>query len=93
MRPEAARHDSSAAPLRLHVSVGLDWELHVHVFKRRGPAHAGVLRLRSVPVGLEEILTPRLQRPSLLLKKPETVDAVGRPAPTSRVADQLAIHA
>ncbi|MBS0317525.1 MAG: translesion DNA synthesis-associated protein ImuA [Proteobacteria bacterium] len=91
-RPEAARHDSSAAPLRLHVTMGVDWELRVNVFKRRGPAHVGAVRLRSVPAGLEEILTPRLQRPSLLLKKPETVDAVGSTAPASRVVDQLAVH-
>lgn len=90
-RPESARHDSSAAPLRLHATLGVDWELLVTVCKRRGPAHAGVLRLRSVPAGLEDILTPRLQRPSLLLKRSETVDAVGRAAPAERV-EQLAIH-
>lgn len=92
-RPEAARHDSSAAPLRLHVTLGIDWELLVSVFKRRGPAHAGVLRLRSVPAGLDDILTPRLERPSLLLKKPETTsNAVGRSAPAERVDAQLAVH-
>lgn len=92
-RPDAARHDSSAAPLRLQVTVGVDWELLVTVFKRRGPAHAGVLHLRSVPAGLEDILTPRLQRPSLLLKKPETTHVVvGRSAPAERVAEQLAVH-
>lgn len=91
-RPESARHDSSAAPLRLHVTMGIDWELLVNVFKRRGPAHAGVVRLRSVPAGLEDILTPRLQRPSLLLKKPETVHAVGSTAPAERHVEQLAVH-
>lgn len=92
-RPETARHDSSAAPLRLHVTMGVDWELLVNVFKRRGPAHAGVLRLRSVPAGLEDILTPRLERPSMLMKKPETTHvAVGRSAPAERLAEQLAVH-
>jgi protein ImuA len=91
-RPETARHESSAAPLRLHVTMGADWELRVNVFKRRGPAHVGAVRLRSVPAGLEEILTPRLQRPTLLLKKPEAVDAVGSTAPASRVVEQLAVH-
>lgn len=62
------------------------------LFKRRGPAHAGVLHLRSVPAGLEDILTLRLQRPSLLLKKPETTHVVGRSAPAERVAEQLAVH-
>lgn len=91
-RPEAARHDSSASPLRLHATIGMDWELLVTVFKRRGPAHVGVVRLRSVPAGVDDILTPRLQRPSLLLKKPETADVVGSDAPARRVVDQLAIH-
>jgi protein ImuA len=88
-RPDAARHDSSAAPLRLHVTMGIDWELHVNVFKRRGPAHVDVLRLRSVPAGLEDILTPRLQCPSLLLKTPEAFHAVGRPASASRDLERL----
>lgn len=91
-RPEAARHESSAAPLRLRVGIGMDWELLVSVFKRRGPAHVGALRLRSVPAGLEDILTPRLQRPSLLLKKPENSDALGRTAVAERAAEQLAVH-
>lgn len=91
-RPESARNESSAAPLRLQASVGLDWELKVSVFKRRGPVHTGELRLRSVPGGLEDILTPRLQRPSALAKKPEAVDAVmGSPAP-QHADTQLAIH-
>lgn len=90
-RPESARHESSAAQLRLHASLGLDWELLVHVFKRRGPVHDGIVRVRSVPGGLDAILTPRLQRPSLLVRRPEAVDAVGSPAPASRV-EQLAAH-
>jgi len=91
-RPESARHDSSAAPLRMHVTISVDWELRVNVFKRRGPVHDGIVRLRSVPSSLEDILTPRLQRPSLLLKKSEAVDVVGGIAPASRVVEQLAVH-
>lgn len=94
-RPESARNESSAALLRLHASVGLDWQLLVDVFKRRGPNSSRVLRLDSVPAGLEEVLTPRLQKPSQLLGVPEleSVDAtVGRSAPGIRALEQLPVH-
>lgn len=96
-RPESARGESSAAPLRLQASAGLDWELLVTIVKRRGPVHTGQLRLRSVPGGLEDILTPRLQRPSelakALVKNTEAVDAaLGSPAPQPRRGEQFAIH-
>lgn len=59
--------------------------------------HTGELRLHSVPGGLEEILTPRLQRPSELAKalarNTEAADAaVGSPAPQRRRGEQLAVH-
>ena len=66
-RPAAAQHESSAAPLRVMASFGLDWELQVRVLKRRGPMHEGVVRLDSVPGGLSAVLTPRLRQPSLLI--------------------------
>lgn len=79
-RPAAAVHEASAAPLRVHVTLGLDWHLHVRVVKRRGPVHDGVIRLHSVPGGLDAVLTPRLQRPTSLTSSPlETADAVDRP--------------
>ena len=94
-RPEPAQHEASAAPLRLHATYGLDWELHVQVFKRRGPVHAGVVVLPSVPGGLASVLTPRLQRPSLLLASRENVNesayALGSPAPRL-VPQSLAVH-
>ena len=65
-RPETAQHEASAAPLRLTATFGLDWELLVHVLKRKGPRHEGVIRLESVPGGLETVLTPQLKRPSRL---------------------------
>ncbi|MEI8031510.1 MAG: translesion DNA synthesis-associated protein ImuA [Comamonadaceae bacterium] len=85
-RPEAARQEASAAPLRLHATYGLDWELQVHVFKRRGPVHVGVAVLPSIPGGLTSVLTPRLLRPSQLLQPRsatprENLHAVGSPAP------------
>ncbi|QCB48510.1 translesion DNA synthesis-associated protein ImuA [Hydrogenophaga sp. PAMC20947] len=66
-RPASAAQESSAAPLRLLARVGLDWELLVDVFKRKGPPLAAMLRLPSVPAGLHRILTPRLRVPSALL--------------------------
>ncbi len=66
-RPAAAQHESSAAPLRVMATFGVDWELQVQVLKRRGPAHDGMVRLDSVPGGLSSVLTPRLQRPSLII--------------------------
>lgn len=83
-RPEVARHEASAAPLRVHASVGLDWELNVHVFKRRGPAHDGALVLPSVPGGLTSVLTPRLRKPSRLISREVTANVVGSTGVTAR---------
>ncbi len=92
-RPEAARYESSAAPLRVHATYGLDWELKVEVFKRRGPALDTVLHLPSIPGGLAAVLTPRLLKPSRLLnQRMETIDAVGSPAPRRRSDRTLAVH-
>lgn len=78
-RPQATRHEASAAPLRLQAAIGLDWQLHVEVFKRRGPAHDGTLTLPSIPGGLASVLTPRLLKPSTLIHR-EASHAVGRTA-------------
>ena len=67
MRPQTARHEASPAPLRVHATFSVDWELQVHVFKRRGPVHETPLVLPSVPTGLTRLLTPRLLRPSSLI--------------------------
>jgi len=88
-RPEAARHESSAAPLRIHTSYGIDWELQLDIFKRRGPALLEPLHLPSIPGGLASILTPRLLQPSQLNQPKESVYAVGSPAPRVR---RLAVH-
>ncbi len=81
-RPESARHEASAAPLRVHAEVGLDWELRVNVFKRRGPVHDGQIVLPSVPGGLSSVLTPRLSKPSRLISRGATADVVGSPSPS-----------
>lgn len=71
-RPAAAQHEPSAAPLRVMAAFGLDWELQVHVLKRRGPLHDGTLRLDSIPGGLSAVLTPRLRQPSRLIASHES---------------------
>ena len=76
-RPTATRHEASASPLRIHASVGADWELKVNVFKRRGPVHEGEVQLPSVPGGLSTVLTPRLRQPSHLISRGATADALG----------------
>ena len=91
-RPETARHESSAAPLRVHARYALDWELQVEIFKRRGPSLDAPVHLPSIPGGLASVLTPRLLQPSLLKRRMETVDAVGSPAPRVRSGRQLAVH-
>lgn len=80
-RPASAAQESSAAPLRLLARTGLDWELLVDVFKRKGPPLETTLRLPSVPAGLLSILTPRLRLPSALLpREPARVFVVDREA-------------
>jgi len=91
-RPAAAQHESSAAPLRVVATFGPDWELQVHVLKRRGPVHDGLVHLASVPGGLSAVLTPRLKKPSLLIAAREmsragsqevSADALGGTATSS----------
>lgn len=81
-RPEAAQHEASPAPLRLLATYGLDWELQVHLLKRKGARHDGVITLPSTPGGLAAVLTPRLQRPSRLIADREVAaDVLGSTAP------------
>lgn len=81
-RPEAARHESSAAPLRVHAAAGLDWTLDVHILKRRGPTHERPLALPSIPGGLASVLTPRARR--LTHPAAEVCHAVGSPVDALR---------
>lgn len=91
-RAEATRHEASAAPLRLHASYDLDWQLRLDIFKRRGAVQAAPLVLPSVPGGLASILTPRLKRPSRFFQRQETADVVGSPASQRQHARDLALH-
>ncbi|CDM25474.1 RecA/RadA recombinase [Castellaniella defragrans 65Phen] len=76
-RPAAARHESSAAPLRVQADPGPDWELRLHILKRRGPLQDEPLVLPSMPGGLAALITPRLRHPSRLLTREDPADAVG----------------
>jgi protein ImuA len=88
-RPQAAQHEASAAPLRVHATFGLDWELQLRILKRRGPAFDGTLHLPSVPPGLASLLTPRLRRPI----HPEVPpDVVGRTAVPAALRRHAAAH-
>lgn len=94
-RPAAAEHEASAAPLRLQVRFGLDWELRIHLLKRKGPPHEGELTLPSVPGGLEAILTPRLRHPSRLIaarQSREHSHAVGSPSSRQPAGRPAAAH-
>lgn len=94
-RPQAAQHEASAAPLRVQVGFGLDWELHLRILKRRGPAFDGTLRLPSVPAGLAPLLTPltpRLCRPSRLIHREVHTDVVGRAAVPAAPRRHAAAH-
>lgn len=82
-RPAAAQFESSAAPLRVQLSFGLDWELRVRLLKRKGPTHDGEVAIQSMPGGLRSIMTPRLMRPSAQLPSWQSSeeDVVGSTAP------------
>ncbi len=84
-RPLAVQTQSSAAPLRLCVSSGPGWTLQLHILKRRGPVHEGLLSLPALPADLARVLTPQmLSRARPRLPAPNTVEArhaLARPAP------------
>lgn len=61
-RPLAAQAQSSAAPLRLSLAPGADWQLRLQILKRRGPAQAEAMALSALPDELAPLLPPRLQQ-------------------------------
>lgn len=79
-RPAAAQHESSAAPLRVMATLGIDWELQVHLLKRKGPVHDGIVSLASIPGGLSAVLTPRLLRPSVLFASRDSARVISTKA-------------
>jgi protein ImuA len=80
-RPAAVQHEPSVTPLRIELRFGLDWELQVRLLKRKGPTHEDRITLRSVPGGLESIITPRLRQTGALIQvrkqRDEKIHAVG----------------
>jgi len=92
-RPEAAQRDASPAPLRVLATLGTDWELQVHILKRRGALMDGSIVLESVPGTLACFFTPRLMHPSQLIVQPEVsnVRTLGSAAHRRRLR-QLATH-
>ena len=95
LRPDTAAFEASPAPLRVQASFGLDWELRVHLLKRRGAVHDGELVLPSIPGGLEAVLTPRLRKPSRLMtqvSREVAADVVGSPASSPRPRRHAAAH-
>lgn len=95
-RPAAAQHEASAAPLRVQLAFGVNWELKVHVLKRKGPAHEGMLALPSTPAGMESLITPRLRKPSELLANRDEREAIpnalGRAAPGQPAVRRAPAH-
>ncbi len=78
LRPESARNEASAAPLRVLASFDVDWHVNVRVIKRRGATHDGCVVLDSIPSGIEAVLTPRLRKPSTVSsRRGITADALG----------------
>lgn len=72
VRPAAACHAATAAPLRLQVAHAPDWNLQVRILKRRGPAQQEALLLPAVPPALAGLLTPRMLHYSSRLVPPDT---------------------
>ena len=95
-RPAAAEHEPSAAPLRVQLTFGPDWELHVHVLKRKGATHEGLVTLNSVPGGLQSIITPRLAKPSAIIaarqEREDRFHVVGSPASRPTEPRRVAAH-
>ena len=92
-RPEAVQLDASPAPLRVLAMLGTDWQLQVHILKRKGALMDGYISLLSIPATLASVFTPRLMRPSQLMAKTEAsnVHALGRTVNQRRLR-QLAAH-
>lgn len=84
-RPLEAAAQSSAAPLRLSLAPGPDWQLRVQLIKRRGPAQLDALLLPALPAALADVLAPRLLRSTAALAAP-TPPTRPRPLPRHALA-------
>lgn len=91
-RPQSAQRDASPAPLRVLATLGTDWELQVHILKRKGAWMEDAITLTAVPSTLSSFFTPRLLHPSQLLVLPEAthVRPLGRAADRQRLPQPAA---
>ncbi len=85
-RPATALHDTSPAPLRVHVVLAEGWQLEVRIPKRRGASLDEALYLHAMPGNLVPVIPPRLKTvpgPSGVPFRKEATDAwaLGRIAP------------
>ncbi len=94
LRPSSALADSSAAPLRVLLSLeqvgstgAASAELRVQIIKRRGPVQAEPLRLTAWPMGLADLVAAPAQLPRG--RMPLHADA-SQPERTPHKADQPA---
>lgn len=81
VRPEAAQHESSAAPLRLQVRLQGLQTVAVHVLKRRGPAHVGWVTLQMPPPGLADLLALVNRSSPTAERRPSTPSTPPSPSP------------
>lgn len=98
LRPASAQADSSAAPLRVLLSLGqlgdtgaAGAELCVQIIKRRGPVQAEPLRLTAWPMGLADLVAAPAQ-PSRASRASQTADlpAAQRAAQSGQTSKDLA---
>lgn len=79
-RPECVLAEASAAPLRLHLSLGpCPHPLVLRIVKRRGPLREAPLQLASWPHGLLELLPPGEPGPLSPLSSPSPRVPASRP--------------
>lgn len=76
LRPEQARVEASAAPLRVLARAVSPSELQLRLLKRRGPQHDHDLRLAAPPGALEAVLpaAPAAQPPRMPQSRHHAVD-------------------
>jgi protein ImuA len=89
LRPEAARQQASAAPLRTLLAPGPGFALQLQLLKRRGPAHEQPLRLRALPAGWERLLSERILQERWLQDGPRPAITVAPATPAQEARDAL----
>ncbi len=95
-RPDSCLRQASAAPLRISARCGALWSLQVHIAKRRGPQHTGLLDLPAVPASLQAVLTPRMLQtpvPAPTTATPPNPTVPHHEKPLGRPAAPLPVYA